>query len=513
MKTKQITPAWPEIFAQHFEGAVRETTSYFINNATRGWQYSYMVEHSFIDPDLQPFSKAEKKVEDTFAEKPLTQLSDKSAAELLHEIGLIKDHKERWAAVCELVTADHKALLVDDFAQTESDSPLNDRLAACMGGDKLNIVIIGAGCIGLALANIFKHALGDDIEVLLIENRVQTPHIKKPYTRNWLTNILLERLDVMDPVLKDIIKGFGQDLYMGVSINVLETLLLLSCRKIGVQCLFVDNYDLSFVEKSNVHLIFDTTGGRLGHVVGAVPSKEQEIMAGNTQQLKIAANKRDDYEDVLAGFGVNGIQNEAAPFIELRENQGLYYPYVDDRQIKMATIKLTNIPVSLYEELLEFVRPRNHDALFYLWPGRLQDDFNQILFFINLHKETYEALAGSIHDLTTLTDFLQGGGLELFESEPRVIELFEFLKTCDVRLDALFIEPPFLYIPYLYHIAAGFQRLFDRPIIPMGDSVYNGNKAGNGLGPHLLFLHNLHEYILTTYGQLRTDVASASDGM
>ena len=79
-----------------------------------------------------------------------------------------------------------------------------------------NIVIFGAGPCGLYIANLLKLHYKDNIEIVIIENRISEPHTKKIYSRKWLTN-----------VSSSIFKGDGQ-------INVFETLLYLSCRKMDV---------------------------------------------------------------------------------------------------------------------------------------------------------------------------------------------------------------------------------------------------------------------------------------
>ena len=70
-----------------------------------------------------------------------------------------------------------------------------DKIALQLAGkffssnEKLNVLVMGAGCCGLFFANNFKKKLGNLINILICENRVQKSRLREPYSRNWLTNL------------------------------------------------------------------------------------------------------------------------------------------------------------------------------------------------------------------------------------------------------------------------------------------------------------------------------------
>ena len=113
-----------------------------------------------------------------------------------------------------------------------SDQKLDSELTSSVSGKYLNIIILGAGVVGLALANALKMGLGDRINILVIENRVSELHIKKPYVRSWLTNVPLELFTgVYDPTVTRLLNEFGVNNYLGGKLNLIETLLYISCKK------------------------------------------------------------------------------------------------------------------------------------------------------------------------------------------------------------------------------------------------------------------------------------------
>lgn len=134
--------------------------------------------------------------------------------------------------------------MVEDSFASVDDAELHDQLAKSLRHDGLNIVVIGGGIMGLALANALKMGFGDRMSILVIENRIQGPHIKEPFNRHWLTHISNALIEgVYDPLVSQLLVEFGNGTHVGATLAVIETLLLVSNKKLGVRFLFKDDYD------------------------------------------------------------------------------------------------------------------------------------------------------------------------------------------------------------------------------------------------------------------------------
>ena len=155
--------------------------------------------------------------------------------------------------------------------------------------------------------------------------------------------------------------------------------------------------------------------------------------------------------------------------------------------------KLVHIPFRCYGQLIRFVVGHNHDNKFYVWPGTLKEEINQVILIINLTKEEYLFLSEEIQGPMRVDDALRDRAFAE-KLDARVIGIFEIVSKISDSADGISIEPPFLYEPYLIKKAGGFDRLYGRPVIPVGDSIYNGNvKAGNGIGSHLSHIKYIQE--------------------
>ena len=68
-------------------------------------------------------------------------------------------------------------------------------------------------------------------------------------------------------------------------------------------------------------------------------------------------------------------------------------------------------------------------------------------------------------------------------------------------MDAMQLEPPFIYAPYVKPMTGKFDKIYHKPLIPIGDSIFNGHpKVGNGLGFHLKHVTKVNDAMLYFYG-------------
>lgn len=454
-----------------------------VNLAALGWRYCLGLDGEFIDPSL-PAILPQKPRESH--PKIVLPKSPHTASEYLEKILSISDIQTRWGYVNELIATPNEQLLVDDFADI-GDFELADALRKNLGGGKLNILILGAGCVGLALANALKTSLGELVNILMIENRVQAKHIKKPYTRNWLTNLsnfIYE--DFFDPQVVTILREFGNGHYMGVPLNILETLLFISNRAKGVHFYFDDKYKLSLINETDTDMVIDATGGKLNLI-------DADEFDDGSFVVKLPGCRR--LGSKYRGFGITNTNDLPPMRLKMKKQGTFFYPSFVDKQLKSAIFKLTNVPLELYEPLLIQVKKNNSDSLIYIWPGKLRTELNSLLILINLSPADYQHIGQCVCQKTNFHSFMTRYAKDL-QLDQRILDFFEKILAGD-RQRGSQIEPPFLYEPYLRQSGEKLPRIFGRPVFRIGDSVFNGHpKVGNGLGSHLGIVGKLHDVIL-----------------
>jgi len=409
-----------------------------------------------------------------------------TASQYLEQILSITDIQTRWHYVNELVMAQNNQLLLDDFADM-SDLELSNSLKQTLSGGKLNILILGAGCVGLALANTLKTSLGELVNILVIENRIQAKHIKKPYTRNWLTNLsnpIYE--DFFDPRVVTILREFGNGDYMGVPLNILETLLFLANRAQGVRFYFTNSYKLSLINGTETDMVIDATGGKLNFITSN--DQDNASFAVNLSACREFGRK-------YSGFAITNFDDMPNMRLIFDQKGSFFYPSFEEKQLKSAMFKLTNVPLELYDQLLAHVQKDNRDGLIYVWPGKLRRELNSLLILINLSSADYHQLGRFLTQKTDLHSFMMAHGRDL-HLDQRILDFFEQIRERDTQ-KASYIEPPFLYEPYIRILPEKLPRIFGCPVFRLGDSVFNGHpKVGNGLGSHLNIVGKFHDAIL-----------------
>lgn len=170
-------------------------------------------------------------------------------------------------------------MLDNHHSSNNNDSPDDDETP-------LNIVIVGAGPVGLLLASALSQLqipgmLHDDnhssIRVTVFENRASAPGMKHPYTRGWgyapdvthLEGTADERILALFHLLEAPAEPGEDEAWkniFSIPINVLETLLLLSNRQQGVQFIYgedITEFMPDFQQRIPNLLVLDASGHRL----------------------------------------------------------------------------------------------------------------------------------------------------------------------------------------------------------------------------------------------------------
>jgi hypothetical protein len=326
--------------------------------------------------------------------------------------------------------------------------------------------------------------LGEAVNVLVLDNRSKKKNTREIFSRNWLTQIPFPIVQKLTPKnVKELFSCFGNNGLIGIPINALEAILMLSCKDQGVKFHFSPNLDLSNLNNRAINCFFDATGGRL---------------KGSNYQLARGLNFPVQKQKISLDFSASNInQLNNLPClgsdhlqIMLKCSGHFYYPYVENAKIHTHMCKLTGIPIKLVRALRDFIIPRNAFNLFYIWEGALIDEINEGLILINLTNQEYEILTSCIHNKMNLCEFLKNNANILPFLNANIVSLIKILSELDTHEQAC-IEIPFTYSPYI-NLDPESGQFNGKPIFPIGDSLFCGHpKVGNGLGEHLKFLNDL----------------------
>jgi hypothetical protein len=456
---------------------------YGARHAPAGWLYAARFESRFIDADLVslPVRRRAPVIADTSED-----LSVASAQ--IDRIAEVSNVTRLYAALEDLVPRSWRDDGVDPAALFATD-------------DTLGVVVIGAGPIGLAVASGLRLALGPSVNVLVVENRVSAPRQKRPYERRWLTAV---GHDCLAPIVEarvcDILARVGTD-QIGVSIDILETLLLLSCRRIGVRFLFRDDH--AFIRERPVHLVFDATGNRL-HPLEPDSTAISIGPPTSTDQLRVSERR-------LVSYGVDVTAPATNPSIEMASSGALRYPLYEGRRIVQAAFKITRLPARMCDALVERVARHNQDNKHYVWRGSLRDEVNQGLVIVNLTRAEYEALCAAHAYPLALAEV---GDLRAM-LDPRTVELLAFVAegATESELARIQIDAPFTWSPYWIDERVP-ARLHDKLVVRVGDSIYNGNvKLANALGPHLRHVAHIQQMMWAHASSKRAELIARTMGL
>ena len=462
-----------------------------LNSASAGWRYNIQFDQDFlakgdVEVNYEQKNKSGKDPQPFKIEKQnIKQYYDFTPGTLISKLNEIEGIKEKFHTLESLNCSENKILFADSFSKNNIID-LRGVQTTLFKKDRLNVVIIGAGPCGLYLSNALKHQLRHKINILVLDNHCNERHFKKPFSRRWLSDLPMKYFDkYFDSNIRKLANSFGKDGCIGLPINFIEVLLLISAKELGVNFYFDQNLEYSGLNNSLVDLVFDASGGRMPSTKQGEPM-EQEIII---QIPNISTNY--NYAGIK-NLPIKNINSKKNILITLKEDGYYHYPHFNDTSLFLRMMKLTQVPISLHPTLMKFVLNLNNNR-FYIWRGKLVEEINEILVLINLTIDEYGFLKRMVRNMQKLNmDLLE----KAIEKNSIGTDLLDLLKICAANKDEqIYINSPFVSKPSV-NLKPLDQRINGVEVYPIGDSLFQGNpKVGNGLGTHLANIIKLVELI------------------
>jgi tetratricopeptide (TPR) repeat protein len=470
------------------EDFYQNITNRILNQAARGWLFTDSFDRHFMEDT--PFNIIAKKEaylnkKDAFASKNQPNLLQLDPSQIIQKLNNEQSMPEKYNYLKNLMSADDVSIVYDSFKDDPYDD-LGHAIEKTFDSENLNLVVIGGGVCGLFLANSLKYCFGDRANVLVLDNRSRCPNTRERFKRDWLTHIPTEFFKFHQPSnIQSLMECFGSNGLIGIPINILETILQLSCKDQSVKFYFSEMLDYSNLNDDVIDLVFDATGGRL---------MEYVYTASNATELPVNIRKADinlKYAGVNQLYNIPGVGAEYLDLV-LKPTGDFHSPYIGNTKICVHMCKITGIPINLMETILESVERVNSINSFYVWRGCLRDEINEGLIILNLLGKECEFLTSRIDTPIKLKYFLISEPNISDHLNKNIISIIEMLALMDVDTQ-ITIESPFKYSPYV-NLNATSGSLYGKSVFPVGDSLFCGHpKMGNGLGSHLPFINELIE--------------------
>ena len=445
-------------------------------DASIGWCFSEEYEKEFIEKINSSLKKKEKKknhIKNIIKDQiPLNTLLEQ-VQNILGE----QDIKASWKKFTYFLDNHNKNSLFDTINQSYIEN-LNTIKKQSNNIKKLNILTYGSGICGLFFAHTLKQILGDLVNIIIYDNRIKSKGELKPFSRGWLTALDLSYFKSTDESVYSLIKKFTVGDHVGLPLNYLEIILFMFCKSQNINFLFDDEESSKHLLNNNYDLIVDATGGRFKY----------ENSYNQTPQIL-----SHEIPEFINRFGNEKILYKTKNF-SLKQQGQYFYPLINKIPIEIAQFKITNLNNDDYKDLVKFLGCGNqYDGKFYLWQGLLPNEINQSILFININNKTYNTLLDLINEKTLLKEFLINNYRKIFCE--KTVNIIDILKKSD-NFENIFIESPFIYKPKLINYKKIVSTIDGTPIIPIGDSLFNGNaKSLNGLYKHLPMINNLSKLI------------------
>ena len=463
-------------------------TNRIVSEAAPGWLFADSFDKYFMESN--PFSVMPKKEEYSLQNKSFLSTNEQNilqlnASQILKELNNEKSIFKKYNYLKKLINSDDVNLVNDSFKE-ETKTDLEHAVEKTFDSKNLNIVVIGGGVCGLFLANSIKSRFGKRANVLVLDNRSRRANTREPFKREWLTHIPAHFFKIGQPTnIISLMECFGTNGLIGIPINILETVLQLSCKDQGVKFHFSELFDYSYLSNDIIDLVFDATGGRLTECLYSA-SNSAEL------DLKIPKTKIDlNYAGVKQLHNIPGVGKDHLDVV-LKLSGDFHEPHIGGSKICTHMVKFSGIPINFMQTILEAVKNINSLNLFYVWSGALRDEINEGLILVNILDKESGFLTSVIDGSITLKSLLIDNPNISDYLNRNIISILQMLAGMDVD-SQIKIEQPFKYCPYV-NLNAGFGLLSGKRVFAVGDSLFCGHpKMGNGLGRHLHFINELLE--------------------
>ena len=444
-----------------------------IAEAALGWFFTCSFDPSFMSEPL-PSNSTKQGIKKTAEEiVSINTAHSESKMDANQTIDHLRRHKnigDKFKKLKLLINPNNFNLTSDSFYQ-DLDATILAAQKQTFTHDAFNVAIIGAGATGLFLANILKSVLGEQANILVLDNRSNEENTRKIFSRNWLTHIpslILQRFT--PPNVQELFTCFGKDGMIGL-------------KNQGVKFYFSPDLDLKQLSDTAINCFFDATSGQL---IGSSYNSAEH------PNVSMQYSKRNLQ---FSGSGIKQLHNfpnseVSYTEIMLKYSEPFHYPFYENSKIYTNMFKLTGIPVSIIQRIHTFIEPLNALNRFFVWEGTLNNEINEGLMLINLTIKEHQILKSQNQTPKKLKSFLESNANILSSLDRDIISVLRVLGELDIGNKICF-EPPFSYFPHI-NLEAHTGRFNGKPIFPIGDSLFSGNpKVGNGLGTHLSFLNDL----------------------
>ena len=387
--------------------------------------------------------------------------------------------------------------------------------------ETLNVIIAGAGPTGLFLANALANTFNtESVRIVVVEKRVFKNATKRPYSRQWPTDIGLSSFGgAVDSRVTDILRSFSIQCWssdcsmfiqdhdsdksfkysLRTDINMMETALLLSCRSLGVKFVFDESPDYtcnrspqdSYIGKlvCQADIRIDATGNRLH------PFNKRKLVHDNRWERKdllgMALKMPWQYNPPHKNLTF------VAPRAVMEENYIFPLSPKGDPYV-VQYLKILHVPFSLNQTLQEIKArcPWFKCGSVYLWegPDELTMFFNLKEYEVNIFQQlVQDKVQGASLDASFVNSFVasRSSNQDLVDAITRIFDyctLYQIDGCEDVRLAGPYeMDPYFIYNQVQEKTKLGGKQA---PVAPgdwlrIGDSVFQGDfSQGTGLGYH-----------------------------
>ena len=387
----------------------------------------------------------------------------------------------------------------------------------------LNMVIAGGGPVGLYLANAIATAFPSSVvRIVVVENRVFQNGTKRPYARQWPTDISFNLLEAsLDPRLLQVFRSLSVRCYstdchlyindhdsnprhkytLRTEINVMETLLLLSCRSKGVRFLYRETPDYTCNNDGGntdigklvcqAHLKVDATGNRMRPFDkrAFIESNHWSNMDMRAMSYRLPGFYSPPHSDTV--FFMPKVVWQDRFLFPLAPHGGAYI---------LSYLKILHLPYEFKAALnvTAGLCPWETCGQMYVWDGP-----GELTMFINLRSDEVNLLARLIDDQvrgTALDDrFMESmvrakrDGVRIDPNLMRALEtIFLGCKLREIpECSKVRVAGPYEMNPYVVYKNSNIAQ-HDLPIVQedeswvrVGDSLFQGDfTLGTGLGYH-----------------------------